>query len=42
MRQVISASRRASGKELRRLLRTLDTGGYVGPTLMTIGRWLMQ
>src|SRR5215467_6322944 len=33
---------RAAEKELRRLLRTLDTGEHVDPTRMTVREWLLQ
>ena len=36
----ITGNRRAAEKELRRLLRTLDTGEHVDPTRMTVRGWL--
>ena len=36
----VRGNRRAAEKELRRLLRTLDTGEHVDPTRMTIRQWL--
>jgi hypothetical protein len=36
----IRGSRRAAEKELRRLLRTLDTGEHVDPSRMTVRQWL--
>jgi integrase len=36
----IRGTRSDAEKELRRLLRTLDTGEHVDPTRMTTGRWL--
>jgi len=33
-------NRRTAEKELRRLLRTLDTGEHVDPTRMTVREWL--
>jgi integrase len=36
----VRGSRRDAEKELRRLLRTLDTGEHVDPTRMTVGHWL--
>ena len=38
----VKGDRRAAEKELRRLLRTLDTGEHVDPTRMTLGAWLTQ
>ena len=37
----VKGNRRAAEKELRRLLRTLDTGEHVDPTRMTVREWLM-
>ena len=37
----VKGNRRAAEKELRRLLRTLDTGEHVDPTRMTVRAWLM-
>ena len=36
----VKGNRRAAEKELRRLLRTLDTGEHVDPTRMTVREWL--
>jgi len=36
----VRGARKDAEKELRRLLRTLDTGEHVDPTRMTTGRWL--
>src|SRR6516165_12447057 len=36
----VRGNRRAAEKELRRLLRTLDTGEHVDPTRMTLREWL--
>jgi len=36
----IKGLRRDAEKELRRLLRTLDTGEHVDPTRMTVREWL--
>ena len=36
----VKGNRRAAEKELRRLLRTLDTGEHVDPTRMTLREWL--
>jgi integrase len=36
----VKGKRRAAEKELRRLLRTLDTGEHVDPTRMTVRQWL--
>jgi len=36
----VKGNRRAAEKELRRLLRTLDTGEHVDPTRMTVRGWL--
>src|SRR5262249_52486969 len=36
----VKGNHRAAEKELRRLLRTLDTGEHVDPTRMTIREWL--
>ena len=36
----VKGNRRAAEKELRRLLRTLDTGEHVDPTRMTVRQWL--
>ena len=36
----VRGDRRAAEKELRRLLRTLDTGEHVNPGRMTVGQWL--
>jgi integrase len=38
----VKGNRRAAEKELRRLLRTLDTGEHVDPTRMTVREWLLQ
>src|SRR5215813_6595662 len=38
----VKGDRRAAEKELRRLLRTLDTGEHVDPTHMTVREWLLQ
>ena len=38
----VKGNRRAAEKELRRLLRTLDTGEHVDPTGMTVREWLLQ
>jgi integrase len=38
----VSGNRRAAEKELRRLLRTLDTGEHVEPTRMTLREWLIS
>jgi len=35
----VKGNRRAAEKELRRLLRTLDTGEHVDPTRMTVRQW---
>jgi integrase len=37
----VKGNRRAAEKELRRLLRTLDTGEHVDPTRITVREWLM-
>src|ERR1700730_11483199 len=37
----VRGSRKDAEKELRRLLRTLDTGEHVDPTRMTVREWLM-
>jgi hypothetical protein len=37
----VKGNRRAAEKELRRLLRTLDTGEHVDPTRLTVREWLM-
>jgi integrase len=37
----VKGNRRAAEKELRRLLRALDTGEHVDPTRMTVGQWLV-
>jgi integrase len=37
----VKGNRRAAGKELRRLLRALDTGEHVDPTRMTVRQWLL-
>jgi hypothetical protein len=37
----VKGSRRVAEKELRRLLRTLDTGEHVDPTRMTVREWLI-
>jgi integrase len=36
----VKGDRRSAEKELRRLLRTLDTGEHVDPTRMTVREWL--
>src|SRR6516225_3192771 len=36
----VKGNQRAAEKELRRLLRTLDTGEHVDPTRMTLREWL--
>src|SRR5438045_9392900 len=36
----VRGSRKDAEKELRRLLRTLDTGDHVDPTRMTVREWL--
>ena len=36
----VRGTRRDAEKELRRLLRTLDTGEHVDPTRITVGDWL--
>src|SRR5262249_9867792 len=36
----VKGHRRAAEKELRRLLRTLDTGEHVDPNSMTVRQWL--
>ena len=36
----VKGNRRTAEKELRRLLRTLDTGEHVDPTRMTVREWL--
>jgi integrase len=36
----VRGTRREAEKELRRLLRTVDTGEHVDPTRMTVGQWL--
>ena len=38
----VKGNRRAAEKELRRLLRTLDTGEHVDPTRMTVRQWLVM
>jgi integrase len=37
----VKGNRRVADKELRRLLRTLDTGEHVDPTHMTVRQWLV-
>jgi integrase len=37
----VRGGRRDAEKEMRRLLRTIDTGEHVDPTRMTVGQWLM-
>jgi integrase len=37
----VKGNRRAAEKELRRLLRTLDTGEHVDPTRLTVRQWLI-
>jgi integrase len=37
----VKGNRRAAEKELRRLLRTLDTGEHVDPTRVTVREWLI-
>lgn len=36
----VKGKREAAEKELRRLLRTIDTGDHVDPTRMTVAEWL--
>src|SRR5215471_11225105 len=36
----VKGNRRAAEKELRRLLRTLDTGEHVDPSHMAVRQWL--
>ena len=36
----VKGNHRAAEKELRRLLRTLDTGEHVDPSRMTVREWL--
>ena len=36
----VKGNRRAAERELRRLLRAIDTGDHVDPTRMTVGTWL--
>jgi hypothetical protein len=36
----VCGDRKAAERELRRLLRTLDTGEHVDPTRMTVQQWL--
>lgn len=36
----VRGHRKAAERELRRLLRTLDTGEHVDPTRMTVQAWL--
>src|ERR1700692_2675143 len=36
----VRGARRTAEKELRRLLRTVDTGEHVDPTRLTVGEWL--
>jgi integrase len=38
----VKGNRKAAEKELRRLLRSLDTGEHVDPTRMTVRAWLTQ
>ena len=38
----VNGNRKAAEMELRRLLRSLDTGEHVDPTRMTVGAWLTQ
>ena len=38
----VRGDRKAAERELRRLLRTVDTGEHVDPTRMTVGTWLTQ
>jgi len=38
----VQGDRKAAERELRRLLRTLDTGEHVDPTRMTVREWLAQ
>lgn len=38
----VKGNRKAAEKELRRLLRTVDTGEHVDPTRMTVRAWLAQ
>lgn len=38
----VRGDRKAAERELRRLLRTLDTGEHVDPTRMTVSAWLTQ
>ena len=37
----VRGDRKAAERELRRLLRTLDTGEHVDPTRMTVRQWLV-
>jgi hypothetical protein len=38
----VKGSRIDAERELRRLLRSIDTGEHVGSTKVTVGRWLSQ
>jgi integrase len=38
----VRGSRKDAERELRRLLRTIDTNEHVDPTRMTVGKWLAQ
>jgi hypothetical protein len=38
----VRGDRKAAETELRRLLRTRDTGEHVDPTRLTVGQWLSQ
>jgi integrase len=38
----VKGTRKDAERELRRLLRTLDTGEYIEPSHMTVGQWLEQ
>src|SRR5438105_1152198 len=38
----VKGNYRIAEKELRRLLRTLDTGEHVDPTRMTVREWLVE
>ena len=38
----VSGTRRDAERELRRLLRALDTGEHIDPTRMTVREWLNQ
>lgn len=38
----VKGTRKDAERELRRLLRTIDTGDHIDPTRMTVGGWLAQ